>query len=210
MTQAVTGSSLKDSLASRDFAKRVVAHLNAEAERLSAKHKVRFLIAESQDLIAPHRLALLDLRKFGELLAPQSIAKLDEEEIFYTNSVKLPVTTEINATEKIEIEGALQSGMVWNATTDFWLGVGLPSSDHLASIIAHAFHQTKVSALTFSPEFTVCNVCQKLSRGLHSNCPHCNSTRVDGLAQATSRYNRTSTWPRWKLAELRLRRREEV
>jgi anaerobic ribonucleoside-triphosphate reductase len=210
MTQAVTGSSLKDSLASRDFAKRVVAHLNAEAERLSAKHKVRFLIAESQDIIAPHRLALLDLRKFGDLPAPQSIANLDEEEVFYTNSVKLPVTTEISATEKIEIEGALQSGMVWHATTDFWLGVGLPSSDHLASIIAHAYHQTKVSALTISPEFTVCNVCQKLSRGLHSICPHCSSTRVDGLAQATSRYNRTSTWPRWKLAELRLRRREEV
>ncbi len=210
MTETVTGSSLIDSLASRDFARRVVTHLNAEAERLSAKHKVRFLIAESHDIIAPHRLARLDVRKFGPTIVPQSIGNLDEEEVFYTNSVKLPVATEISATEKIEIEGALQGGQVWNATTDLWLGVGLPSSDYLASIIAHAYHRTEVSALTISPEFTVCNVCQKLSRGLHGICPHCSSTRVDGLAQANSRYNRTSNWPRWKLAELRLRKREEV
>jgi ribonucleoside-triphosphate reductase (formate) len=210
MVQSVTGYSLKNSLESRDFAKRVIAHLNAEAERLSAKHKVRFLIAESRDIIAPHRLALLDLRKFSLDLVSPSIAGADEGEVFYTNSVKLPVATEISATEKIEIEGALQGGMVCNATTDFWLGIALPSSDYLASIISHAYHRTKVSALTFSPEFTVCNVCQKLARGLHSVCPHCGSTRVDGLAQAASRYNRTSTWPRWKLAELRQRRREEI
>jgi ribonucleoside-triphosphate reductase (formate) len=210
MAQAVTGCQIKDSLESWDFAKRVIAHLNVEAERLSAKHKVRFMIAESRDNIATHRLALLDRRKFGQRLVSPSVTDVDEDEVFYTNSVKLPLTTEISPSEKIEIEGALQGGMVWNATTDFWLGVGLPTSDHLASIISHAYQRTKVSALTFSPEFTICNVCQKLARGLHNLCPHCGSTRVDGLAQATSRYNRTSTWPRWKLAELRLRRRFEI
>ncbi|MBO0801285.1 MAG: hypothetical protein J2P31_20900, partial [Blastocatellia bacterium] len=201
MAQAVTGFSLKDSMESRDFARRVIAHLNAEADRLSAKHKVRFLIAESRDVNAPHRLALLDLRKYGSQL--DSFTMIDEDEVFYTNSVKLPLADEVSTPEKIEIEGALQGGMVWNATTDFWLGVGLPSSEYFASLISHAFHQTNVAALTFSPEFTVCNVCQKLSRGLHSICPHCNSTRVDGLAAQASRYSRTSTWPRWKLAELR-------
>jgi hypothetical protein len=34
--------------------------------------------------------------------------------------------------------------------------------------------------------------------------------RVDGLAQGADRYSRTSTWPRWKLAELDQRRREEI
>jgi hypothetical protein len=34
--------------------------------------------------------------------------------------------------------------------------------------------------------------------------------RVDGLAQGPHRYSRTSTWPRWKLAELDLRKREEI
>lgn len=220
MAQIVTGHPLDESIEAQEFAMSVIAHLNAEAERLSVKHKVRFLIAESRDTNAPHRLARLDIRKFGSALISQSMTtrsksskspkSIDEGEVYYTNSVKLPAISEIEAQDKIRIEGALQGGMVWNATTDIWLGVGLPSSESLASIIAYAFYETKASAISFSPEFTICIVCQKLSRGLHPNCTYCGSARVDGLAQATNRYGRTSTWPRWKLAELRQRRREEV
>jgi len=182
---------------------RVVSHLNAEAERLSVKHKARFLIAESRDINAPHRLARLDLKKFGLTFAGESDA-------YYTNSVKLPVATEIGAIEKVRIEGALQGRGVWNSTTDFWLGVDLPSTEGISSIIAHSFYKSRASAITFSPEFTICTVCQKLSRGLHASCPHCGSTRLDGLAQATNRYGRTSTWPRWKLEELKQRKRFEI
>ncbi|HKX27048.1 MAG TPA: anaerobic ribonucleoside-triphosphate reductase [Blastocatellia bacterium] len=214
MAQIVTGSPLDTSIEALDFALRVIAHLNAEAGRLSAKHKVRFLIAESHDLAAPHRLARLDLRKFGPTAISQSLATksqiIDEGEVHYTNSTKLPVMSEVGLADKIRIEGALQGGMVWNATTDLWLGMGIPTTEHLASIISHAFHRTKASTLTFAPEFTICHNCQKLSRGLHTICPHCGSTRIDGLAQASNRYSRTSTWPRWKLAEFKNRKREEV
>jgi ribonucleoside-triphosphate reductase len=214
MAQVVTGDPINSSFEAQEFALRVIAHLNAEVERLSAKHKVRFLIAESRDVHAPHRLARLDVGKFGSALVCQSDSNkaefFDEGEVYYTNSVKLPTTTEIGVKDKVRIEGALQGGLVWNATTDFWLGVGIPSDDNLASIISYSFHHTKTSAITFLPEFTFCTVCQKLSRGLHTICPLCGSTRVDGLAQATNRYSRTSTWPRWKLAELKQRRREEI
>jgi anaerobic ribonucleoside-triphosphate reductase len=53
-------------------------------------------------------------------------------------------------------------------------------------------------------------VCHIVLRGLLSACPQCGSMRVDGLAQGANRYSRTATWPRWKLAELNLRRREEI
>jgi anaerobic ribonucleoside-triphosphate reductase len=213
LTQIVTGAPLDDSPAVQDFAARVILHLGAEARRLSEKHKVRFLLAESRDVNAPHRLARLDVNSFGDL-ALQRIREAsglaDAREAFYTNSVKLPVSSAAGALEKVRIEGALQSGLVWQAASDLWLGAALPPAEQLAVFISRAFYQTQTAALTFSPEFTICADCHTAARGLVAACPQCGSARVDGLAQATNRYSRTSVWPRWKLAELKLRQRKEI
>jgi ribonucleoside-triphosphate reductase len=214
LTQLVTGAPLDDSPAVQDFAARVIAHLNTETKRLSEKHKVHFLLAESRDVTAPHRLARLDVNSFGEPVIKQLRAATngieDVEEAFYTNSVKLPVASALSALEKVRIEGALQAGMVWQATSDLWLGASLPAAERLAVFISRAFYQTHIPAITFSPEFTICTDCHTAARGILTDCPHCRSARVDGLAQVTNRYSRTSTWPRWKLAELKKRRLKEV
>jgi ribonucleoside-triphosphate reductase len=207
LARLVTGSALESSLDAQEFAARVVAHLGTEAERLSAKHKVRFLLAESRHLASPHRLARLDVKTFGEIALGQEAA--DADEIFYTNSVKLPVASQAGAFERVRLEGALQGGAVWGAVTDLWLGAGLPAPERLAVLISRVFYQTNAAAISLSPEFTICAVCHAVWRSLSSSCPHCGSTRVDGLAQATARYSRTSTWPRWKLLELRRRHRVE-
>jgi len=209
LAQIATGESLDLSQPAQDFAASVIAHLNAEAERLSVKHKVRFTLAESRDITAPHRLARLDLR-FANHASAINIDSESAAEVFYTNSIKLPVKSDVSAFNRIRIESELQGGMIRNAVTDLWLGAALPAPEKLAELISQAFHKTRASAITFSPEFTVCDVCHTVLRGLLSNCPQCGSMRVDGLAQATNRYGRTSTWPRWKLAELNLRRHEEL
>ncbi len=208
LAQIATGGSLDSSQGAQDFAASVIAHLNAEAERLSAKHKVRFTLAESRDITAPHRLARLDLR-FASHTSALNPGSLSSADVFYTNSVKLPVKSDVSAFDRIRIESELQGGLIRNAVTDIWLGAALPESERLAELITKTFHQTRSSAITFSPEFTVCDVCHTVLRGLLSNCPQCGSMRVDGLAQASNRYSRTSTWPRWKLAELNQRKHVE-
>jgi ribonucleoside-triphosphate reductase len=208
LAQIVTGGYLDTSPEAQDFASRVVLHLNAEAERLSAKHKVRFLLAESRDVTAPHRLARLDLR-FASHTSAVNPGSESSADVFYTNSAKLPVKSAVEAFDRIRLEGELQAGMIRNATTDVWIGASLPHPERLAELISKAFHETQTSVITFSPEFTICDVCRTVQRGLQTACPQCGSTRVDGLAQATNRYSRTSTWPKWKLAELDQRKREE-
>ena len=212
LTQFVTGESIESSLQAQEFAASVVAHLNTEAERLSAKHKVRFILAESRDLMAPHRLAGLDAQRFGSEIVNQAIKRSaganSEEEIFYTNSAKLPVSSTLAAADRLRIEGSLQGKMIWGATSDIWLGQTLPPPDQLAEFVSQIFRQTTVSTITFSPEFTVCAICRAVSRGLHEECPQCGAAQVDGLAQATNRYSFTSKWPQWKRAELNLRHHE--
>jgi ribonucleoside-triphosphate reductase (formate) len=207
LAEIATGQPLDSSPAAQEFAAHVVQHLARETERLSAKHKARFLLAQSQDIASAHRLARLDAGRFAE--SEKVLGRADAGEVYYTNAVKLPVHTSLDAAEKARVEGLLQGGLVRGATTDIWLGALRPKAEHLAVLISRAFYQTQTAALTFSPEFTVCLACQATARGLLESCPQCGSTRVDGLAQATNRFSRTSTWPRWKLAELRRRKREE-
>ncbi len=209
LAQIVTGGAMDMLQPAQDFAASVIAHLNAEADRLSVKHKVRFTLAESRDITAPHRLARMDLRFANHASAVNSGIE-SASEVFYTNSIKLPVKSRVSAFDRIRVESELQGGMIRNAVTDLWLGAALPTPEKLAELISMAFHKTRVAAITFAPEFTVCDVCHTVLRGLLSNCPQCGSMRVDGLAQATNRYSRTSTWPRWKLAELSQRRHESL
>lgn len=212
LAQFVTGKAIETSPQTQDFAAEVVAHLSAETERLSAKHKVRFLLAESRDLTAPHRLAGLDTHRFGQELVSRALNRdlADEDELFYSNSAKLPATADITAAERLRIEGALQGKTIWGVASEVWLGESLPPPEQLAELIRQAFAQTRVAAITFSPEFTVCSACRAVSRGRHELCPQCGGARVDGLAQATNRYSFTSKWPRWKLVELGLRKPETV
>jgi ribonucleoside-triphosphate reductase len=151
----------------------------------------------------------LDL-KFADHSSGAGAPGGDAAEIFYTNSSKLPIKSGAGAFDRIRIESELQGGMIRNAVTDLWLGAALPTTEKLVELISQAFHKTQASAITFSPDFTVCDVCHMVLRGLLSNCPQCGSMRVDGLAQDANRYSRTSTWSRWKLAEMNQRRREEI
>ncbi len=211
LAQVVTGASLVDSPDALAFAQQVVKHLNTEAERLSAKHKVRFVLAESHDLIAPQRLARLDVERYGtdalRVFPRQDGATENPQDVFYTGSVKLPVTSTVDAVEKARLEGALQSGTFWGAATDIWLGGSLPQPAQIAELITRTFRETQTAAISFAPEFTLCQACHTLTRGLQSSCWHCGAARVDNLAQAANRYSRTSTWPRWKLTELQMRNR---
>jgi ribonucleoside-triphosphate reductase (formate) len=207
LTQVMTGESLATSAEAQEFARLVVQHLNREVERLSEKHKARFRLAHSQDANAAHRLARLDLGRF-EGCARVTGAQ-DLSEAYYTNSVSLPADSALDATEKMRVEGLLQGGLIRGATTTLWLGASRPKAEHFAVLIARAFYQTGTAALAISPEFTVCLDCRATARGLLAACPHCGSAKVDALAQATSRFSRVSSWPRWKLIELMRRKRED-
>jgi ribonucleoside-triphosphate reductase len=204
LVQKVIGEPLARSAAAQDFAARVITHLNAEAERLSDKHKVRLRLATSRDLSAPHRLAKLDLERFG---ADDAI---DPNEVHYTNATQLPSQSEVSVMEKLRIEGVLQQGVVMGATSELWGNETLFKPEPMAVLVSRAFYQTNNAALTLSPEFTACLACHTATRGRAESCPQCASTKLDVLALATSHYSRVSTWPRWKVAEFKLRKRASV
>ena len=204
LAQAVIGAPLESSPATQEFAARVITHLNAEAERLSVKHKVRFRLAESRDLNATHRLAKLDMERYG------TDDTIDRYEIQYTNAAKVAAPNQIGVLEKLRIEGVLQQGAVMGAISELWGDASVLKPEQMAVLISRAFYQTNCSALTLSPEFTVCLACHHVTPGIVTTCPQCSATKLDTLALSSSHYSRVSTWPRWKVTAFKLRKRELV
>lgn len=211
MTKNVTGKALGTDASANEFAVRVATHLHQEAERLSLKHKVRFHIAESHHLSAPHRFARLDLREYdGAVFEALNLESAAEEDIFYTNALKLPIQHRLNLLERLKLEGDLQAGHIWGGASALWLGETMPTLDRLLALLLLVFHQTQLPALAIAPEFTICQSCVSATRGQATTCPQCGSNRVDSLAQAANRYSFVSTWPRWMKRKLQMRRRDEI
>ncbi|MBI1761283.1 MAG: anaerobic ribonucleoside-triphosphate reductase [Acidobacteria bacterium] len=211
LTQGLTGKALGADASANEFAARIAAHLHQEAERLSLKHKVRFHIAESHDLSAPHRFARLDLRHYdGAVFQALSLESAAEEEVFYTNALKLPIQHRLNLLERLKLEGDLQAGNIWGGASALWLGESVPTLERLLALLLLVFHQTQLPALALAPEFTICLACLNATRGPSTTCPQCGSARLDNLALAANRYSYVSTWPRWMQRKLQMRRRDEI
>lgn len=211
LTQGVTGKALGADHTANEFATRIAAHLHQEADRLSVKHKVRFHIAESHDLSAPHRFARLDLRQYdGAVFQALNLESAPEEDVFYTNALKLPIQHRLNLLERLKLEGNLQAGNIWGGASALWLGEDMPTLERLLALLLLVFHQTQLPALAIAPEFTICLACVSATRGQATTCAQCGSTRVENLAQAANRYGYVSTWPRWMKHKLHMRRRDEI
>jgi ribonucleoside-triphosphate reductase len=79
----------------------------------------------------------------------------------------------------------------------------------LANFVIKTFKQSKNDQIAFSPEFTSCKACSKVSRGLQESCPSCGSTEVDGITRITGYFTRISSWNKGKLGELKDRYRNQ-
>ncbi len=204
LAKIVVGEDLEKSTVAQEFGKKIIAHLHAEMERLSAKHKVRFILAEARDVVAQHRLAKLDQNKF-----PQAV-NAQQQEVFYSNATKLPATAQVNAVERLRVEGIFQESANFRMTSELWDSEIPTSPDQIAVLISRAFYQTNCAAFILSSEFTLCAQCHTATRGSLAACPNCDSTKIDILAQAGNHYSRVSTWSPWKVTELQLRKRKTM
>ena len=86
-----------------------------------------------------------------------------------------------------------------------WLGESKPPAESIANFVVKTFRQTQNSQIAFSPEFTSCNDCGKISRGLQPKCKYCESENIDGITRITGYFSKVSSWNKGKLGELKER-----
>ncbi len=209
MVQAHTGYELHESEEAFELGLNVVAFLDLMCKKLTKREGMRFVLEQSPAESTAYRMAKLDMVHYPA--AAEKVVKGNPEngdgDIYYTNSTQFNVSVPMSPIDRVELEGRFHDMIEAGALTHVWLGDSKPSPASIANFVEKVFRNTRNAQIAFSPEFTACNVCGKVTRGLHESCAYCHSENVDGITRVTGYFTRTSSWNQGKLAELRDRAR---
>ncbi|MEA4881546.1 MAG: anaerobic ribonucleoside-triphosphate reductase [Synergistaceae bacterium] len=209
MVQVMTGSQLHESEEARNLALATVQYMNLKCQALSEEHGLSIVLEQTPAESTAYRFARLDLKEWP---GARDVVKgsPDTGEVYYTNSSHYPYSVPMDPAVKVLEEGRFHPLISAGAITHVWMGEHRPDGQALASFVRKIFLASENAQVAFSPEFTLCNLCGRVSRGLLEKCAACGSSDVDGITRITGYFTRTSSWNGGKRAELRDRLRVAV
>ena len=210
MVQAHLGEQLHESPATLKFGLGVVSRMNIKCKELSKRYGIHLVIEESPAESAAYRLAKLDMKYFPKQAAKVVKGCISTDEYYYTNSIHLAADAPIDYIERVEKQGLFHPLMDAGAFVHVWLGESEPSPESIKSFVIKTYEKTQAEQVAFSPEFTVCDDCLSTSRGLHENCPKCDSDNIYGITRVVGYFSKIQTWNKGKTGELKQRVRVNV
>ncbi len=210
MVQAHLGEQLHESDATLKFGLGVVSRMNIKCKELSKRYGIHLVIEESPAESAGYRLAKLDMKYFPKPAAKVVKGDISTDEYYYTNSIHLAADAPVDYIERVEKQGLFHPLMDAGAFVHVWLGESEPSPESIKSFVIKTYEKTQAEQVAFSPEFTVCDDCLSTSRGLHENCPKCDSDNVYGITRVVGYFSKIQTWNKGKTGELKQRVRVNV
>ncbi len=195
----------------RDYALRIIAHMNVRAKQLSEEYKLKFSIEESPAESAAKRLAMLDVLRFPE---SKEFVKGDLKGgvVYYTNSNHLVADAPVDLVTRIRAQGMYHAAIDSGAITHAFVGEERPSPEAIRTLVENTFHKTQTAQLVISPEFTVCESCDKTHAGLKDDCPSCGSKEIYGMSRIVGYFSKiheknSPAWIDSKIKELGARHR---
>jgi len=185
-----TGSELrKDSMG---FADKVLQELKRQGETASESLGMRFVVSERPGDDAASRLAELDVEQYGKSTVYAQGAR---NHPFYTDLPGVPLTSKIALSERLTIEGMLQTstpgGHLATISVDSVTPEALMSLKNEASAKGLKF-------ITYSRAYSFCKNCNRIINGLVSSCGTCASDNIAHYGRASATYVPLALWPEGK------------
>ena len=210
MVQAMTGAQLHESEEAETLGRAVIQYMDLKCQQLSERYGLKIVLEQTPAESTALRFAKLDLRAYPDVAKKYIKGCFDTGEIYYTNSTHLNYKLVQDPIDKVTREGELHPMIKAGAITHVWMGEHKPDPKALASFVMKTFKHTENAQVAFSPEFTICNECSHMERGLSDHCELCGSEDVDGITRVTGYFTRTSSWNAGKRGELKDRARRPV
>lgn len=207
MVQAHTGRELHESREAMKLGLKIISYMKIKCDEMSKKYGIHYVLEQTPAESTAYRFAKLDLEHFT--LSAKDVVKGGREngEIYYTNSTYFNVSHPMNPIDRVKQEGLFHPLIDAGALSHVWLGESKPSAASIANFVVKTMRETQNGQIAFSPEFTSCNACSKLTRGLKETCPHCQSDNVEGITRITGYFSRVKGWNKGKRGELKDRQR---
>ena len=210
MLKAHIDEELHESKDAWRFGLRVIQHMADVANRYSEETGLRFSILQTPAESTCYRLALIDLREFGE----RAVVQGDRESgaVYYTNSNHVRVSAGIPLLQRILIESSFHPLTMGGAILHVWLGEGNPEPQALHQLTKNIALNTNAAYWAYTKDMTICRRCHHVEAGLQEICHNCGATGedVEWWSRVTGYYSRVSRWNAGKRRELMDRRRYGV
>jgi len=200
--QYLTGKELHESENAYKLGLKIVSFMSLKCSEYSEKYNLKLSLEESPAESAAGRLAKIDLQEFPE---SKKVIKGNPEidECYYTNSIHFAASAQIDLITRIikqsKFHPLIKSGAIIHA----FVGEHQPSPESIYNLVKKVWEHTQCSQLTISPEFTVCNLCNKVSRGLIESCSNCGSQDVYGITRIVGYFSKIYNWNKNKIGELK-------
>lgn len=210
MMHAATGGRMHENRESLDLGLAVIRYMQLKCEELSERYGAKIVLEQTPAESTAYRMARLDMKHFPDMAARYVKGDRESMEIYYTNSTHFAYDAGMDPVDKVLEEGRFHPMINAGAITHVWMGEHRPDPQALASFVRKVFESSESAQIAFSPEFTVCNACGRMERGLSDKCAVCGSEDVDGVTRVTGYFTKISSWNAGKRAELRDRTRTAV
>ena len=210
LVQAHLGKELHEDSEALKFGLKVISVMKLKCEELTKRYGMHFVLEQTPAESTAYRFAKLDREHYPKFA--ERVIKGDKKtnEIYYTNSTYFNVSHPMNPIDRVKQEGLFHPLIDAGALTHVWLGESRPEPESIANFVTKTFRNTENGQIAFSPEFTSCNACGKITRGLRDACPHCQSDNIEGITRITGYFSRITGWNRGKTGELKDRYRSNA
>ncbi len=206
--QLLCGEELHESKEAYMLGLKIIAQMNANCKDITKELGFTTILEQTPAESTAYRFAKLDLNRYGEPM--KKIIKGTIDAPYYTNSTYLNVGANISPIERVKKEGKFHTLIDAGSITHVWLGDHTPDPASVAQFVRKTFYNTSNAQIAFSPEFTACNSCQKLQKGLSDKCEFCGSENVDGITRITGYFSKIQNWNKAKKQELKDRYRVTI
>ena len=140
-----------------------------------------------------YRLAMIDKKKYPDILCANEAEYAEGAGPFYTNSTQLPVNYTDDIFEALTLQDELQTKYTGGTVQHIYLGEQVRDMDVVKSLIKKISANFRLPYFTLSPTFSVCPSHGYLNGG-RERCPTCNAetevySRVVGYLRPVKQWN---------------------
>jgi len=200
--QYLTGKQLHEDERVYKLGLKTISYINLKCRDYSKITQLKLSLEESPAESAAGRLAKIDLQEYP-VCKKVIKGNASTDESYYTNSIHFAASADIDLITRIIKQSKFHPMIKSGAIIHAFIGENQPSPKGIFNLITKVWENTQCCQLTISPEFTICNVCNKVSRGLKENCSNCDSDDVYGVTRIVGYYSKIKNWNKNKIGELK-------